>query len=75
MKDRGAREENAMEKSSRSDRDLERLRHLILDRLKSLNDGVLRQFGEVLELDNDRIGLLAGELALQGHEVADRPGG
>jgi hypothetical protein len=70
--DHGAQEEHAAEKSSQSDRDLERLRHLILDRLKSLNDGVLRQFGELLELDNDRIGLLAGELVLQSHEIADR---
>ena len=58
-----------------SDRDLEGLCDLFLDRLDRFGHRLLRQGAEVLELYGHRVDLLAGEFGLQRDQVGERLGG
>src|ERR1700689_3039897 len=69
----GAREETRRQKANpRSDRELERPRHLFLDRLDGVRHRLLSERAEVLALATYRFDLVASELGLQCDEVGER---
>src|SRR3984957_3245410 len=64
--------ERAAKTNPRSDREFERPRHLLLDRLDGVRHRLLSERAEVLALAGYRFDLLASEFGLQRYEIGQR---